>query len=177
MLEDILSPGLRVVFCGINPGLSSAQKGLHFANPTNRFWKIIFQAGFTERQLGAEEAPQLLANGCGLTVLVERPTTEASELSQTEFRDGGKRLIEKMELYQPEVLAVLGKQAFRHAFRAHETTWGKQSLTIGKTAIWVLPNPSGLNRMSYGTLIKSYRELERSLTPRQPQAQMAAPGS
>jgi TDG/mug DNA glycosylase family protein len=177
MIEDILSPELRVVFCGINPGLSSAHKGLHFANPSNRFWKIIFQAGFTERQLGPEEAPQLLANGCGLTVLVERPTTEASELTLGEYRDGGKRLIEKIELYQPDALAVLGKQAFRHAFRAHETNWGKQALTIGKTAIWVLPNPSGLNRMSYGTLIKSYRELERSLAPREPQAQLATPQS
>ena len=166
MIEDILSPGLRVVFCGINPGLSSAHKGTHFANPNNRFWKILHQAGFTDRQLKPEEEYELLDTGCGITMLVERPTSEASELTQAEFRDGGKRLIEKIQLYQPTALAVLGKQAYRQAFRVRNVAWGKQDVTIGDTEVWVLPNPSGLNRMSYGTLIKSYRELDMALAPR-----------
>jgi len=166
MIEDILSPGLRVVFCGINPGLSSAHQGVHFANPNNRFWKIIHQAGFTQRQLRPENEYELLDTGCGITMLVERPTTEATELTLSEYRDGGKRLIEKIALYQPKALAVLGKQAYRQAFRARDVVWGKQAATIGNTEIWVLPNPSGLNRMSYGTLLKSYRELDEALAPR-----------
>ncbi len=165
MLEDILSPGLRVVFCGINPGLSSAHKGLHFANPNNRFWKILHQAGFTERQFRPEEGPELLDSGCGLTVLVERPTVEAAEVTLSEIREGGPRLIEKIEFYQPKALAVLGKQVYRQAFRVRDVMWGKQEMTIGNTEIWVLPNPSGLNRMSFGTLLKSYRELNMALSP------------
>ena len=165
MLEDILSPGLRVVFCGINPGLSSAHKGLHFANPNNRFWKILHQSGFTERQFKPEEGPELLGSGCGLTVLVERPTVEAAEVTLSEIREGGPRLIEKIEFYQPKALAVLGKQVYRQAFRVRDVMWGKQEITIGNTEIWVLPNPSGLNRMSFGTLLKSYRELNIALPP------------
>lgn len=166
MIEDILAPGLRVVFCGINPGLSSAHKGLHFANPNNRFWKILHQAGFTERQLMPEEAYQLLDTGCGLTVIADRPTTEASELTLAEYREGGKRLIEKIQRYQPAALAVLGKQAYRKAFRVSNAIWGKQEVTIGNTEIWVLPNPSGLNRMGFETLLKSYSELDAILATR-----------
>ncbi len=58
MISDILAPGLRVVFCGINPGKSSAHTGFHFAHPGNRFWKVIHQAGFTDRQLRPEEELQ-----------------------------------------------------------------------------------------------------------------------
>ncbi len=166
MIEDILAPGLRVVFCGINPGLSSAHKGVHFANPNNRFWKIIHQAGFTTRQLKPEEELELLDTGCGITMLADRPTVEASELSLAEYREGGKRLIEKIRRYQPCALAVLGKQAYRQAFRVSNAIWGKQEVTIGATEIWVLPNPSGLNRMGFETLIKSYRELDAILATR-----------
>ena len=82
MISDILAPGLRVVFCGINPGKSSAHTGFHFAHPGNRFWKVIHQAGFTERQLKPEEEQHLLDTGCGITMLVERPTVQASEVAQ-----------------------------------------------------------------------------------------------
>lgn len=107
-MEDILRKGLRVVLCGINPGLSSAHKGVHFANPNNRFWKTIHLAGFTSSQLRPEEEQRLLETGCGITMLVARPTTEASELSLAEYRQGGERLMAKIETYQPQALAILG---------------------------------------------------------------------
>ena len=80
MVEDILAPGLRVVFCGINPGLSSAGTGFPFAHPANRFWKVIYQAGFTDRQLKPQEAQHLLDYRCGVTKLVDRPTVQALSL-------------------------------------------------------------------------------------------------
>lgn len=163
MLEDILASGLRVVFCGINPGLSSAQRGLHFANPNNRFWRVIHQAGFTQRQLKAEEGPALLTMGCGLTAVVERPTVEASELALAEYRQGGARLLEKMTRYQPHALAILGKQAFERAFAQRNARWGRQDMVIGQTEIWILPNPSGLNRMKTEALIAAYSELNLEL--------------
>lgn len=163
MINDILAPGLRVVFCGINPGLSSAHLGVHFANPNNRFWKILHLAGFTERQLKPEEEMHLLDTGCGITMLAERPTVEASELSALEYRDGGKRVIEKMQHWQPAALAVLGKQAYRQAFRVSNPPWGKQTVTVGDTEVWVLPNPSGLNRMSTEAMVSAYRELDKDL--------------
>ncbi|HIE0909012.1 TPA: G/U mismatch-specific DNA glycosylase, partial [Serratia marcescens] len=113
---ELLAPNLRVVFCGINPGLSSAHQGYPFANGSNRFWKVIHQAGFTESQLAPEQWQQLKDNGCGITALVARPTVAASELSRDELRSGGEALQEKILRYQPRALAILGKQAFTTAF-------------------------------------------------------------
>lgn len=166
MISDILAPGLRVVFCGINPGKSSAHTGFHFAHPGNRFWKVIHLAGFTDRQLRPEEELQLLDTRCGITMLVERPTVQASEVALQELRSGGRELVRKIEEYQPQALAVLGKQAFELAFNQRGAKWGKQAMTIGTTQVWVLPNPSGLNRATLDKLVAAYRELDDALATR-----------
>ena len=163
MIADILEPGLRVVFCGINPGKSSAHTGFHFAHPGNRFWKVIHMAGFTERQLKPEEERKLLDTRCGITMLVERPTVQASEVKREELRSGGRELIVKMEAYQPAALAILGKQAYEQALGVRGVKWGRQPQGIGDTQIWVLPNPSGLNRSSLDELVVAYRELDDAL--------------
>ncbi|MFC3394330.1 G/U mismatch-specific DNA glycosylase [Brenneria rubrifaciens] len=163
MITDILAPNLQVVFCGINPGLSTAHHDYHFANPNNRFWKVIHQAGFTERLLMPEEEMHLLDTGCGITMLVERPTIEATELAKDELLQGGEAVIEKMTRYQPRALAVLGKQAFSLAFATKKVAWGRQTLTIGETQVWVLPNPSGLNRATLESLVSSYQALYQAL--------------
>ncbi|WP_133622694.1 G/U mismatch-specific DNA glycosylase [Erwinia sp. LJJL01] len=162
-ISDIIQPGLRVLFCGINPGKSSAHTGFHFAHPGNRFWKTIFQAGFTRSQLKPEQEQQLLETGCGITMLVERPTVLASELAGSELREGGQALVDKIERYQPAALAVLGKQAYQQAFRRSKVEWGRQPLTIAGTEIWVLPNPSGLNRASQQEMTAAYAALDRAL--------------
>ena len=166
MINDILAPGLRVVFCGINPGKSSAHTGFHFAHPGNRFWKVIHQAGFTDRLLKPEEEQHLLDTRCGITMLVERPTVQASEVNLHELRSGGRELIKKMEDYQPAALAILGKQAYEQAFGQRGTKWGKQSTSMGGTQVWVLPNPSGLNRATLDNLVEADRELDETLAVR-----------
>lgn len=162
-ISDIIQPGLRVLFCGINPGKSSAHTGFHFAHPGNRFWKTIFQAGFTRSQLKPEQEQQLLETGCGITMLVERPTVLASELAGSELREGGQALVDKIERYQPAALAVLGKQAYQQAFRRRKVEWGRQPVTIAGTEIWVLPNPSGLNRASQQEMTAAYAALDQAL--------------
>ncbi|HGM5490806.1 TPA: G/U mismatch-specific DNA glycosylase [Serratia fonticola] len=156
---ELLAPNLQVVFCGINPGLSSAHQGYPFANGSNRFWKVIHQAGFTDRQLAPEDWLQLQDNGCGITALVARPTVAASELTRDELRGGGEVLKDKILHYQPRALAILGKQAFSNAFGVRNAAWGRQEMMLGKTEVWVLPNPSGLNRATLEQLTESYREL------------------
>jgi TDG/mug DNA glycosylase family protein len=163
MINDILAPDLRVVFCGINPGKSSAHTGFHFAHPGNRFWKVIYQAGFTDRLLRPEEEQRLLDTRCGITMLVERPTVQASEVGLQELRDGGRELVRKIEQYQPQALGILGKQAFEKAFQRRSVSWGKQQMTIGVSEVWVLPNPSGLNRATLEQLTASYRALYLTL--------------
>jgi double-stranded uracil-DNA glycosylase len=145
-LRDILAPNLRVVFCGINPGLTSAASGHHFAGRGNRFWKTIHLAGFTSDEIAAENGELILAHRCGLTTAVDRPTARADELSRDEFERAAAGLCAKIARYSPRYVAFLGKSAFAAIFSRKSVEWGKQDALIGGSKTWVLPNPSGLNR-------------------------------
>src|SRR4051812_43389367 len=112
-VRDILAHGLRVVFCGLNPGLSSAARGLPFANPTNRFWRVLHLAGFTPSMLTPAESRDLLHYGCGLTTAVRRPTVASSELASSEFADAADALRARIRAYAPAHVAFMGKAAYR----------------------------------------------------------------
>jgi double-stranded uracil-DNA glycosylase len=144
-VPDLIAPNLRVLFCGINPGLYSGYTGHHFARPGNRFWPALFAAGFTDRLLHPSEEHDLLSYGYGITNLVERATAVASELNRAELEAGSRRLIAKVNQYQPRVLAILGISAYRTAFTRPKASLGRQPERLGSALLWVLPNPSGLN--------------------------------
>ncbi|MGW6424813.1 G/U mismatch-specific DNA glycosylase [Nocardia sp. NPDC055053] len=144
-IPDVVAPDLRVLFCGINPGLWSGATGHHFARPGNRFWPALIRSGFTSRLLRPDEQDELLTLGLGITNVVPRTTAKAAELTAQELRDGGNALVERVERYRPRVLAVLGLGAYRTAFGRPRTAVGQQPDALGDTAVWVLPNPSGLN--------------------------------
>ena len=144
-IRDVIAPGLRVLFCGINPGLYSGATGHHFARPGNRFWPTLYQAGFTSRLLIPAEERELLVTGYGITNLVARATATADELSTDELIAGRRRLEAKVKRYQPQVLAVLGIGAYRTAFAQKVVALGQQSERLANSIVWVLPNPSGLN--------------------------------
>ncbi|MCL2731868.1 MAG: G/U mismatch-specific DNA glycosylase [Actinomycetia bacterium] len=144
-LADVVDDGLRVLFCGINPGLMSAWTGHHFARPGNRFWPALHASGFTPRRLAPAEQQQAPAFGFGLTNVAGRATARADELSAEELVAGGRVLTAKVLRYRPGWLAVLGVTAYRTAFGERRAQVGPQERTIGGTRIWVLPSPSGLN--------------------------------
>jgi double-stranded uracil-DNA glycosylase len=144
-VPDVIAPGLRVLFCGINPGLYSAVTGHHFARPGNRFWPALYKAGFTGRLLAPSEERELLERGYGVTNVVARATAGAAELSREEFVEGGRLLERKVNRYRPRVVAILGIGAYRLAFDRPKAALGPQEEKIGTAAVWVLPNPSGLN--------------------------------
>jgi double-stranded uracil-DNA glycosylase len=144
-IPDVVAPGLRVLFSGINPGLYSAATGHHFARPGNRFWPALHRSGFTPRQLRPDEQEQLLGLGLGITNIVARATARADELTGQELRDGGRTLLAKAERLAPRWLAVVGVTAYRTAFGQARAAVGPQDLTAGGVRLWVLPNPSGLN--------------------------------
>jgi TDG/mug DNA glycosylase family protein len=144
-VPDVIAPGLRVLFCGINPGLYTAAVGHHFARPGNRFWPALFAGGFTDRLVSPFDERELLQQGYGVTNVVMRATATADQLTREELRAGGKRLVAKVKRYKPAFLAVLGLGAFRVAWEQPKAVIGRQDETIGETVVWVLPNPSGLN--------------------------------
>jgi double-stranded uracil-DNA glycosylase len=163
-VSDVIAPGLKVLFCGINPGLYSGAVGHHFARPGNRFWPVLHRAGFTSRQLSPFEERELLALGYGITNVVRRTTASASELRPDELREGAKRLKETATRYRPLVVAVLGIEAFRRAFGFRSVSIGRQPSPIGPSTAWVLPNPSGLNaHYQIDELVRLFYELRHSL--------------
>lgn len=159
-LPDLLRKDLDVVFCGINPALSAARTGHHFSSPSNRFWRVLHLAGFTPHLIRPENDRIILKYGCGLTAAVERPTVRASELTSHDFHEAAEELEQKLRRYRPRYMAFLGKPAFAAIFRQGRVNWGEQSLRFGGTEVWVLPNPSGLNRsFSLEELVLAYRDL------------------
>lgn len=145
LLPDVLADGLRVVLCGINPGLWSAATGHHFARPGNRFWPALHASGFTPRLLRPDEQLALPSFGLGLTNVVARASARADEIGPEEMVAGGEVLREKVERHRPAWLAVLGVTAYRSAFGDRRAQVGPQPFALGDTRVWVLPNPSGLN--------------------------------
>jgi TDG/mug DNA glycosylase family protein len=160
VIPDVIASRLKVLFCGINPSLYSAAVGHHFARPGNRFWPSLFASGFTDRLYSPFEDELLLQLGCGISNVVDRASATAAEVTASEFIAGGASLEKKVSLYRPKVIAVLGIGAFRTAFARQDAVIGKQTLKIGDTEIWVLPNPSGLNA-HYGLveLARVFREM------------------
>jgi TDG/mug DNA glycosylase family protein len=144
-VPDVIAPGLKILFVGINPGLYSGAVGHHFARPGNRFWPALAAAGFTDRVLSPFEERRLLDLGYGITNLVRRVTATANELSTEELLAGKRRVEVKTKRYRPPVLAVLGVEAYRQAFQRPKGSLGLQKERLAGAKVWVLPNPSGLN--------------------------------
>ncbi|MEU8901885.1 G/U mismatch-specific DNA glycosylase [Streptomyces mirabilis] len=145
LVPDVVGDGLKVLFCGINPGLMTAATGHHFARPGNRFWPVLHLSGFTSRLMKPSEQGELPSYGLGITNVVARATARADELSAEEYREGGRLLSAKVARLRPGWLAVVGVTAYRAAFEDRRAVIGPQERTIGDTRVWVLPNPSGLN--------------------------------
>ena len=144
-VRDIIRPGLDVLFVGINPGLYTAAIGHHFGRPGNRFWPALQASGFTPRLLSPYEERELLDYGIGITNIVQRATVDAAELSKDEIVRGGKTLVAKVRRFAPRCVAVLGLTTYRIAFAKPKATLGPQPEPLAGAALWVLPNPSGLN--------------------------------
>jgi double-stranded uracil-DNA glycosylase len=143
-VPDVIGPELRVLFCGINPGLYSAAVGHHFAGPGNLFWPTIHRAGLTPRLFTAFDEPEMLALGFGITNLVPRASANAEDLTKEELRAGARTVCRKVRKFKPRFLAVLGLAAYRVAFEKTKAQVGFQD-PIGTTQVYLLPNPSGLN--------------------------------
>ncbi|MGD9735067.1 MAG: mismatch-specific DNA-glycosylase [Solirubrobacterales bacterium] len=168
-VDDLVGPGLKLLFVGINPGLWTAAVRTHFAHPTNRFYPALAAAGITDyevdRVAGMTDADRahLIARGIGITNLVRSATARASELSREELRDGGERLLRFVAEHRPRVVAIAGISAYRDAFGERGAALGRQPETLDSgilwsgAALWVVPNPSGLNaHETVATLAAAY---------------------
>ncbi|OLL22371.1 G/U mismatch-specific uracil DNA glycosylase [Neolecta irregularis DAH-3] len=119
-VPDIIAPNLHLLIIGLNPGVATAKAGHVFSGPNNHFWPLLYESGITPVQLHPSEDRRLLDYGCGVTNIIDRPTTEASELSKTELVEAVPRLFQKIKLYQPKSICVLGKSIW-DAIEKHES--------------------------------------------------------
>ena len=169
VLPDLLpADDLRLLFVGINSSLWSAAAQAPFASPGNRFWSARAAAGITDAVVDASsgladaDASALFARGIGFANLVLRATARADELSAAELREGGERLRALVGSRRPQVVAVLGITAYRTAFRCPRATPGRQPEPFEGAALWVVPNPSGLNaHETVESLASAYAEVAR----------------
>ncbi|RQT65987.1 G/U mismatch-specific DNA glycosylase [Burkholderia cepacia] len=159
-LPDLIAPHLDVLFCGINPGLTAAETGHHFAGRNNRFWRVLHLAGFTPAEISPQDDRAILGHGCGLTAVVKRPTANADQLSRAEFMAAAAGFEQKVARYRPRFVAFLGKAAYSALSGQREVGWGLQPARMQGASVWVLPNPSGRN-LAFGLddLVDAYRQL------------------
>jgi double-stranded uracil-DNA glycosylase len=167
-VPDLVGPGLKVLFVGINPGLWTAATQTHFAHPGNRFYPALRQAGIIDRDLDRsgpmtqQDRAYLMQRGIGITNLVNRATARAAELSPAELRAGRTRLEEFVALHQPRVVAIAGLTAYRAAFADPQASRGEQTDRLSGARVWVVPNPSGLNaHETIASLAEAYAEPTR----------------
>lgn len=150
-IPDLVGPGLRLLFVGINPGLWTAATQTPFAHPGNRFYPALAAAGIIPRLpafadgLSDDEKGELVAAGIGISNLVNRATVRADELTKEELRAGAARLTEKVAEWSPPVVAIVGLTAYRQGFAKPGARAGLQAERIADAELWVVPNPSGLN--------------------------------
>ena len=163
-VPDLVGPGLKLLFVGINPGLWTAATATHFAHPGNRFYPALRLAGVIERDIdrgvGMSDADRrhLIERGIGITNVVARATARASELSADELRAGGQLLRAFVRDHRPRVVALAGITAYRAAFGAPKAALGRQPEAFEGAELWIVPNPSGLNaHETIGSLAEAYR--------------------
>lgn len=164
-VDDLVGPGCRLLFVGINPGLWTAATNTHFCHPSNRFYPALRAAGLIDwvidPQTGMtdEQRVDFLARGMGITNLVARATARASELSRDELSEGARRVARVVTEVRPAVVAVAGVTAYRTAFGRPKAAPGPQAEPLVGASVWVVPNPSGLNaHETLTTLAGWYRQ-------------------
>jgi double-stranded uracil-DNA glycosylase len=177
-LTDRIAPGVRVLFVGINPGVRSAQTGHHFAGPSNRFWKLLYESGLVPEPINWVDDVRLPEFGFGITNLVARPSPGIDVLKPVEYVEGWRILERKIDEFRPEVLALVGVTLYRAILPligterpAPRITLGPQAATVHGARIFVLPNPSGRNaNFSYAEMLAAFRGLKESLRTSKPKS-------
>ncbi|MCC7416283.1 MAG: mismatch-specific DNA-glycosylase [Acidobacteria bacterium] len=164
-LSDHVRPPLRVLLVGINPSLRSAAIGHHFAGPSNRFWKLLYESGLIPEPIGTEDDGRLPEWGLGITNLIARPTRGIGALRRREFAEGERVLRRKIRRWRPAAVALVGITLYRAIFeRPAEAvvTPGLQAERLEGAAVYVLPNPSGRNaNFSYAEMLAAFGSLPR----------------
>jgi len=159
-IGDHLKKDLDIVFIGFNPSIRSGETGHHYANPNNRFWRILYEAGLTSRKYDPVEDATLVEIGYGLTNIVSRPTKAADEITKEEYRNGREELKAKLTHYRPKIACFVGKGVYQEYSGKKRLVWGVQEEPVIEGIIdFVAPSSSGLVRMKQDEIVQIYQKL------------------
>ena len=149
VLEDLLAPGLKIVFCGTGAGRRSAELKAYYAGRGNRFWPTLFATGLTPEQVAPERFRELLRFGIGLTDIAKEHVGPDAELDASAADARG--LEARIATFAPRYVAFTSKRAASLFFGCGTgaIAYGRQERRIGLTELWVLPSPSGAARGSW----------------------------
>lgn len=161
-VKDIIKPNLRILFIGFNPGLRSFETGQHFAGHSNRFWRLLAESGLTARQLRPDESVELLCFGYGITNIVDRPSKTAAEITKQEYQAGKVTLQQKLTVYRPKIACYAGIGVYREFAAANKIDCGLQNSSVVPGVLdFVVPSPSGLNRITFSEQLVWYVKLKK----------------
>ena len=163
MLDDLLTPGLKLVICGTAASRRSAALGQYYAGPGNKFWRILAEIGLTPRQLSPAEYRLLPNFGLGLTDIAKAQSGNDHEIAFTE--SGRHDLRTKIRAVQPSVLCFNGKRAAKEYFGTTGVTFGLQQESIGATRLFVAPSTSGAANRTWDPML--WRELAHHVQAKQ----------
>jgi len=141
-LSDTVGPGMRLLVCGLNPSVYAADVGVGYARPGNRFWPAARAARIVERDRDPVDA--LVHHGMGMTDLVKRATTGASELTAAEYREGAARVERLVRWLRPGAVCFVGLAGWRAAVDRNAAS-GEQAAGFGGVPAYVMPSTSGAN--------------------------------
>lgn len=163
-IKDHLKENLDLLFVGFNPSIRSAETGHHFANPNNRFWKILHESGLTPKKFDSIEDYKLVDLGYGLTNIVSRPTKAADEITKEEYQEGREELKKKLVFFKPKIVCYVGKGVYQEFSKKKSLPWGKQEKSVIPGIIdFVAPSSSGLVRMKMNDVLAIYKEIPELL--------------
>ena len=174
-LADRISPHVRVLLVGINPGVMSASTGHHFAGPTNRFWRLLYESGLVPEPVTYEDDVRLPEWGIGMTNLIARPSRGIDALKPEEYVEGWHIVEQKIGRYRPEIVAFVGVTMYRALWKVlaapNPTSGGGpdirpgfQKVSVHGARVFVLPNPSGRNaHFAYSEMLAAFRSLRRAI--------------
>jgi TDG/mug DNA glycosylase family protein len=143
-LPDFVGPRMRILVCGLNPSVVSAEAGFGYARGNNRFWRAAVASGLVGAAARERPLRALREHGVGMTDLVKRATPGAAELTRAEYRAGAERVAHLVSWLSPRLTLFVGLDGWRAAVDRGAGP-GVQPGLFGGAPAYVMPSTSGRN--------------------------------